>query len=66
MSNLDYPISVLIADRKEIATSLQHNGDDIIRKRERLYDLNKAIGILNDVIRKDELKKREAIPYVKR
>jgi len=70
MSDLDYPISVLIAERKEIASSLQRHGDDITKKRERMYDLNKAIGILNDVIRKDELEKREkkeeAIPYTKK
>ena len=59
MSNLKHPIMLLVAERKEIATSLQHHGDDITKKKERLQGINEAIGILNDVIRKDELEKRE-------
>ena len=59
MSNLDYPISILIAEHKEIQKSLLRHGDDIIKKRELLAGINEAIGILNDVIRKDELEKRE-------
>jgi len=46
MPNLDYPISLLVAEGKEIATSLQRHGDDITKKKELLDGIKRAIGIL--------------------
>ena len=65
MSNLDYAISLLVAEGKEIATSLQHNGDDITKKKERLEDLDSAIHVLRVEKYKNE-KREKPIPYVKR
>lgn len=55
MSNLYYSIGILVAERKEIATSLHRHGDDITKKRERMYGLDKAISILTET----EIKKKE-------
>ena len=59
MSNLDFPISLLKAKAEEISTSLQLTDDNQMQKVKKLCEIREAIGILNDVIRKDEMKERE-------
>ena len=69
MSDLDYPISVLIAERKEIASSLQRHGDDITKKRELLDGIKRAVIILGEYKHQDEReerKKEKAIAYTKK
>ena len=59
MSNLYYPIGVLVAEGKEIATSLQRHGDDITKKKELLDGIKRAINILTDEEIKEKMKEKE-------
>ena len=58
MSNLDYPISLLIAKGKEISTALQLSGDNQMKLIKQLSDIREAFCILNTVKLKDEMKER--------
>jgi len=58
MSNLNYPIwlypiRILVAEGKEIQTSLQRHGDDITKKKERLDEIIKALRILVRVMKEE-------------
>jgi len=55
-SNLDYSIAILVAEGKEIATSLQLHGDDITKKKELLDGINSAIHILRVGKYKEEMR----------
>jgi len=59
MSNLNYPISILIAEGKEIATSLQRHGDDIMQKTKMLNAIREAVNILTDKEIKKKMKEKE-------
>ena len=61
MSNLDYPISVLIAKGKEISTALQQHGDDITKKKELLEGIKRAFCILNTIKLKEEMRKKKLL-----
>ena len=68
MSNLDYPMSILIAKAEEIQTSLgiggspsslQLTGDNIAQRVNQLEAIGRAVIILNNVKFKDDKKERE-------
>jgi len=59
MSSLDYSISILVAEGKEIQTSLQRHGDDITKKKELLEGIKRAINILTDEEIKEKMKEKE-------
>ena len=46
MSNLDYPISVLQAEREKICNCLASTGDNQLQKEAQFDEVNKAIKIL--------------------
>ena len=46
MSNLDYPISVLQAEREKICNSLASTGNNKLQKEAQFDEVNKAINIL--------------------
>jgi len=57
MSNLDYPISLLITEAGKISTSLQLTGDNQMQRTNQLDEIRRAIGILAEEKIKDEKKK---------
>jgi len=59
MSNLDYPISVLVAEAKKISNSPCYGHQAMTESVEKIDGINRAINILNAEKRKDELKERE-------
>ena len=56
MSNLDFTISLLVSKRDEVFHLLNSSGTNQFQHANQIEELNKAIGILNDVKRKDEKK----------
>ena len=66
MSNLDYPISLLVAKGKEIAVAPVYDTLGMKEKSDKLYAVNRAVDILRKEKYEDEGKEREPIPYVKK
>ena len=59
MSNLDYPISVLIAKGKELSTSLQLTDNDQMQKTNLLNSIRQAVNILTDKEIKEKMKEKK-------
>ena len=66
MSNLDHPISILIAEGGKISTALNSTGDNKEENALKLAQISLAICILDDEEKKDELEESEPIPYIKK
>lgn len=70
MSNLDYPISVLEDKGAKFSTALLLSGVNQIQRTNHLAGIRRAINILREEKRKDEMeekeKKEKAIPYTKK
>ena len=70
MSNLDHPISILVAEGRRVSHSIPASNEDTVKKVSQLNGLNRAIQILLNEQKKDEMKEREKkekpIPYVKK
>jgi len=58
MSNLDYPISLLIAEGGRISNMLNSTGDNIMERASNLSAITRAINILNTEKLKDEKKEK--------
>jgi len=59
MSNLDYPISILIAKGKEISTALQLTGNNQMQKTNLLNSIRNAVNILTDKEIKMKMKEKK-------
>jgi len=59
MSNLNYPISVLIAKGKELSTSLQLTDNDQMQKTNLLNSIRQAVNILTDKEIKMKMKEKK-------
>ena len=56
MSNLDYPISILVSEGGKISSALNQTGDDKIGRARKLSEVTRAISILRTEQMKDEKK----------
>jgi hypothetical protein len=73
MSNLDYPISLLVAEGNKIANTPIYGHEAMKEKASKLKSINNATDILRkkkhkeeEEKRKDDEQKREPFAYVKR
>ena len=67
MSNLDYPISILVSEGGKISAAISRTGQNKNERALKLAEITRAISILRTEQMKDEEKEKEkAIPYVKK
>jgi len=67
MSNLDYPISLLQAEREKICHHLASTGDNQLQSAAQFDAVNKAINILiKEKTREEEKKIRERVKKIRK